>query len=220
MEEFLQQVVNGLSIAGVITLIAIGITLIFGLTGIVMFAQGELLMLGGLITFSTVAAGGSFYLGLLFAVLAMGVLGLLLERGLFRFTLRAPMNGFIVSLGLIVALQHIAVEIWSGDQRIIAKPIETVWQVGDIRISATRVLVIAVTVALVVAIHYGMSRTRYGRALRATAAESRHRRANGRSRPAIHHSGLSLGEHHRGTRRRFVDRPLSGEPLRGGHFRD
>jgi branched-chain amino acid transport system permease protein len=171
MEEVLQQVINGLSIAGVIALIAIGITLIFGLTGIVMFAQGELLMFGGLITFSTMAAGGSFYLGLLFAVLAMGVLGLLLERGLFHFTLRAPMNGFIVSLGLIVALQHIAVEIWSGDQRIIAKPIETVWAVSDIRISATRVLVIAVTVALVVTIHFVMSRTRHGRALRATAAD-------------------------------------------------
>ena len=47
MDTFLQQVVLGLSIASVIALIAIGITLIFGLTGIVNFAQGEMLMIGG-----------------------------------------------------------------------------------------------------------------------------------------------------------------------------
>ena len=47
METFLQQVVNGLSIAAVIALIALGVTLIFGLTGLVMFAHGELLAIGG-----------------------------------------------------------------------------------------------------------------------------------------------------------------------------
>ena len=86
MDVFLQQVVNGLSIASILALVAIGITLIFGLTGLVMFAHGELLMLGGYVTFVTVEGGGNFFVGLVFAALAMGLVGLALERGLFQFT--------------------------------------------------------------------------------------------------------------------------------------
>ena len=49
MDIFIQQILNGLSIASVITLIAIGVTLIFGLTGIINFAHGEFLMIGGIV---------------------------------------------------------------------------------------------------------------------------------------------------------------------------
>ena len=94
MELFLQQVVLGLSIASVIALIAIGITMIFGLTGIVNFAQGEMLMIGGYVVWFViveVGLGGGFgwyLLGLVLAIAIVGGLGLVLERGLFRFTLQ------------------------------------------------------------------------------------------------------------------------------------
>ena len=63
MEIFLQQVVNGLSIAAVIALMAMGVTLIFGLTGLVMFAHGELLMIGGFMTWWAVDDFGGSFLG-------------------------------------------------------------------------------------------------------------------------------------------------------------
>ena len=56
MDIFIQQILNGLSIASVITLIAIGVTLIFGLTGIINFAHGEFLMIGGIVTWLAVSA--------------------------------------------------------------------------------------------------------------------------------------------------------------------
>ncbi|RUX44078.1 branched-chain amino acid ABC transporter permease, partial [Mesorhizobium sp. M7A.F.Ca.US.014.04.1.1] len=60
MDIFIQQILNGLSIASVITLIAIGVTLIFGLTGIINFAHGEFLMIGGIVTWLAVSAGLGF----------------------------------------------------------------------------------------------------------------------------------------------------------------
>ena len=171
MDVFLQQVVNGLSIASIFALVAIGITLIFGLTGLVMFAHGELLMLGGYVTFVTVASGGSFFVGLVFAALAMALAGLVLERGLFRFTLNKPVNGFIISLGLIIVFQHLALKIWTGEQRVISKPISTVFDVGDIRITGTRLMVIGLTVALVAIAFVVIDRSRYGKALRASAED-------------------------------------------------
>jgi branched-chain amino acid transport system permease protein len=177
MEIFLQQLLNGLSIASVIALIAIGITLIFGLTGIVNFAQGEMLMIGGYTVWFVIAelglgAGLHWYmLGLVLAVLVVGGLGLILERGIFRFTLDEPINGFIVSIGLIVFLQHFVGDMFSSDQQFIPRPLNTVWEVGEVRILATRVFVIAAAVLLLLVTFYAIHRTRWGRALRASAAD-------------------------------------------------
>src|SRR5205085_890341 len=95
MEIFLQQLVNSLSVASVTILIGIGITLVFGLAGIVNFAQGEFLMVGGMTTWALVGIGLNFFLAIPVAMAVVGFLGLVAERGLFRFTLAVPMNGFI-----------------------------------------------------------------------------------------------------------------------------
>ena len=177
METFLQQVVLGLSIASVIALIAIGITLIFGLTGIVNFAQGEMLMIGGYVVWFVIVElglGGGFHwylLGLVLAIAFVGGLGFVLERGLFRFTLQEPINGFIVSIGLIFILQHVVAGIWNSDAVDIPRPLNTVWDVGDVRVLATRVFIIGSTLVLFGLTFYVIQRTRWGRALRAIAAD-------------------------------------------------
>src|SRR6201984_3926109 len=95
METFIQQLVNSLSVASVTILIGIGITLIFGLAGIVNFAHGEFLMVGGMITWFLVISGLNFFVALLGAMIFVGLLGFVAERGLFRFTLDRPMKGYL-----------------------------------------------------------------------------------------------------------------------------
>ncbi|KSV75492.1 branched-chain amino acid ABC transporter permease [Sinorhizobium sp. GW3] len=168
MDILIQQILNGLSIASVITLIAVGVTLIFGLTGIINFAHGEFLMVGSIVTWLAVVSGLSFAFALPLAVLAVALLGYVLERGIFRFTLERPTNGFIVSLGIIVVLQHLVILLFDPNQKSIAKPLTTVWEVGGVRIASVRVLVILITVAVVAATYTMITRTRYGRALRAS----------------------------------------------------
>lgn len=167
MDILIQQILNGLSIASVITLIAVGVTLIFGLTGIINFAHGEFLMVGSIVTWLAVRAGLGFFPALLLAVLAVGVMGFLLERGLFRFTLTRPTNGFIVSLGLIVVLQHIVIFFYDPNQKSIPRPLTGIWDVGGVRIASVRVMVILVTIAVVALTFNMVTRSRYGRALRA-----------------------------------------------------
>jgi branched-chain amino acid transport system permease protein len=166
-----QQILNGLSIASVITLIAVGVTLIFGLTGIINFAHGEFLMVGSIVTWLAVSAGWGFPLALIAGVASVALLGLVLERGLFRFTLSRPTNGFIVSLGLIVVLQHVVILFWNANQKSIPRPLNTIWDVGGVRIAAVRVMVIVITAAVVALTFFMITRSRYGRALRASVED-------------------------------------------------
>src|SRR6266568_1636954 len=100
METFVQELVNSLSVASVIILVGIGVTLIFGLTGIINFAHGEFLMLGGIAVWLLASHQMGYVPALLIAVAVVGAIGFTLERGLFQFTLRRPNNGFMASLGL------------------------------------------------------------------------------------------------------------------------
>ena len=167
MDILFQQILNGLSIASVITLIAVGVTLIFGLTGIINFAHGEFLMVGSIVTWLAVQAGLGFFIALVLAVIAVGTMGFVLERGLFRFTLTRPTNGFIVSLGLIVVLQHIVILFYDPNQKSIPRPLSGIWNVAGVRIASVRVMVILVTIAVVALTFAMVTRSRYGRALRA-----------------------------------------------------
>lgn len=167
MDILFQQILNGLSIASVITLIAVGVTLIFGLTGIINFAHGEFLMVGSIVTWLAVQAGLGFFIALMLAVIAVGAMGFVLERGLFRFTLTRPTNGFIVSLGLIVVLQHIVILFYDPNQKSIPRPLSGIWNVAGVRIASVRVMVILVTIAVVALTFAMVTRSRYGRALRA-----------------------------------------------------
>jgi branched-chain amino acid transport system permease protein len=171
MEIFLQQLINSLSVASVIILIGIGITLIFGLTGIINFAHGEFLMVGGMTTWLVVSHGGDFLLGAVAAAAVVGALGFVLERSLFRLTLDRPMNGFIISLGLIVVLQHVVIRFWNSYQKAIPQPLANVWEIGGVRIVAMRAAVVLVTAAVVAVTFFAISRSRYGLALRASVAD-------------------------------------------------
>jgi branched-chain amino acid transport system permease protein len=171
MQTFIQQLVNSLSVASVTILIGIGITLIFGLAGIVNFAHGEFLMVGGMVTWFLVNAGVNFFVALFGAMILVGALGFVAERGLFRFTLDRPMNGFIMSIGLSVILQHVVIRIFNEVQKTIPDPVGQVWVVGGVNIIAMRAIVVAITAIVVAVTYFGISRSRYGIALRASIAD-------------------------------------------------
>jgi len=171
MEIFLQQVVNGLALASVYALLAVGITLIFGLTGVVNFAHGEFLVVGALIGYSATRLGVPFPFAVMLATLSMGLAGLLIERFLFRPIAAEPIRGFIVSLGLIVALQHIALKIWGGEQQAIDAPLPQILSLGEVRISAMRIVVTIVTGVVLLAFFIMLKRSRWGQALRAIAID-------------------------------------------------
>jgi len=171
METFIQELVNSLSVASVIILMGIGVTLIFGLTGIINFAHGEFLMVGGIGVWVLVSNGMGYIPALLISVALVGLLGFLLERGLFQFTLLHPNNGFMASLGLSIVLQHIVIRIWNSFQKSIPEPVPGTWQIGEIVFIKMRVIVVLITAVVVAITFLTISRSRYGLALRASLAD-------------------------------------------------
>ena len=171
METFVQELVNSLSVASVIILMGIGVTLIFGLTGIINFAHGEFLMIGGIGVWVLVSNGMGYIPALLISVAFVALLGFLLERGLFQFTLPHPNNGFMASMGLSIVLQHIVIRIWNSFQKSIPEPLPGAWQIGEIRFIKMRVVVVLITAVVVAFTFLTISRSRYGLALRASLAD-------------------------------------------------
>src|SRR5260370_13938124 len=171
MEIFIQQLVNSLSVASVTILIGIGITLIFGLAGIVNFAHGEFLMIGGMITWFLVTSGMNFFVALVGAMIFVGALGFVAERVLFEVTLHRPMNGFIMSIGVSVILQHVVIRIFNEVQKTIPDPVGKVWVVGGVNVIAMRAVVVVLTAVVVAITYFGISRSRFGMALRASIAD-------------------------------------------------
>jgi len=171
MEILIQQLINSLSVASVTILIGMGITLIFGLAGIVNFAHGEFLMVGGILTWFLVGLGLNFFVAMVIAMVFVGALGFVAERCLFRFTLARPMNGFIMSIGLSVILQHVVIRIFDEFQKSTPDPLDTVWTVGSVHIIGMRALVVVITAVVVAVTYFGIQRSRYGMALRASVAD-------------------------------------------------
>lgn len=173
MEEdlvvFLQYAVNGINMGAVYALIAAGITLVYGLSRIIHFAVGELVMLGAFIALTVWTQSDNFWLGLGVAVPALALIGLVTERTVFRFTLREPLTGFIVSLGLILVLQGVAVEIWTPNPQYSNPPLEGSWDVAGV-LMRKQAVVNTLIAAMVLALSYlVLMKTTYGKALRAVS---------------------------------------------------
>jgi branched-chain amino acid transport system permease protein len=128
-------------------------------------------MVGGMVTWLLVMAGVNFFVAMFGAMAAVGVLGYVAERTLFRFTLNRPMNGFIMSIGLSVILQNVVIKALNEVQKSIPDPIAKVWVIGGVDIIAMRAIVVAITVVVVAITYFGITRSRYGVALRASVSD-------------------------------------------------
>jgi branched-chain amino acid transport system permease protein len=170
---FLQQVFNTLSLASVYALLAVGVTLVFGLTRIVNFAHGDLLTIGSYVLFVVAPAGAVWFLaGFAAAMVAVAVFAVLLERLLFRHTLVAPIRGFLVSLGLIQIIESGLSYFFTASPRTVQPFIDRVWTVAGVDMAADRVVVIGGTIAVFLALTYYLERTRAGLMIRAVAIDS------------------------------------------------
>ena len=167
-----QNLVDGITVGAIYVLIALSITMVFGLTGIVNFAVGDLLMVAAFVVYTLVQHGISFYLAAAIAVVAMAVFGLILERVAFRWTLTRPENGFVVSLGLILILEAAAVLIWGTTSRSVPTPLQGSIHAGQVIIGTSNLAVLGTVVVVTSVFLTWLSRARDGRALRA-ASENR-----------------------------------------------
>lgn len=171
MTEILQQALNGLAIGAVYTLIALGLTVVFGILGIAHFAHGSVAMFGGYLTFVfTERLGLPFFAAMGLAMVAGAVMGLLIERLAYRPVRDAPhINAFIIALGLTMMIEGMNLLLFGADQVVIQTPYRGVFNVAGIAIAQLRVLVILTACVLIGIISLLISRTKTGKSIRAVA---------------------------------------------------
>jgi branched-chain amino acid transport system permease protein len=122
LESFILQMLNGLSFAGLLFLVASGFTLTFGLMNIVNLAHGGFYLVGGYIGLTVTTATGSFWLGVLSGALAVGVIGAFVERGLLRRVRGKADPEVLLTVGVVLVLGDLALAIWGGDPQTIPVP--------------------------------------------------------------------------------------------------
>jgi branched-chain amino acid transport system permease protein len=175
MNEFLQQILNGLAIGSVYTLVALGLTVVFGILGIAHFAHGSLAMFGGYSTFVfSTSMGLSFFCSIAMAMPVGAVMGMLIERLAYRPVRDAPhINAFIIALGLTMMLEGGNLLLFGADQVIIQTPYQQVFDIGGIFVAQLRMVVIVTAVTLVAVVTLLLLKTKTGKSVRAVA-QNRH----------------------------------------------
>ncbi len=119
----LPQLLHGLVFGAALGLLALGLTVIFGLLGVMNFAHGELFMLGAYAGVAVIGLTGSFWIALLAAPVIVGIIGAITEaatlRPLYR---REPLYGLILTFGLALVFREGIRQIFGGDMRRILPP--------------------------------------------------------------------------------------------------
>lgn len=172
-EILVQAVVSGLMMGLIYALVAVGLSLIFGLMEIVNFAHGEFLMLAMFASFWLWVLGLDPLLSLPLVVIILGLAGFAVHYGVIRRLLTAPMLAQICgTFGLAVALRAGAQFLWSPDFRTIADPaIAGRVQIGPIFIGQPQLVAGAICLLAFVLLWLFVTRTETGLALQATAQD-------------------------------------------------
>ncbi len=164
------QVFTGLVIGMVFVLLAIGLSLIFGLMTVVNFAHGSLYMLGAYFGVFLIGLTGNFWLGLVLAPLMVGALGLLIERVLIRRLYgRSPDDPLLLTFGLSLILVEGVKLVWGKIGLTLDPPrlFAGALNLGFMTFPAYRLFVIVVTAAVLVGLWLFLARTNVGLIIRA-----------------------------------------------------
>ncbi|MBX6320730.1 MAG: branched-chain amino acid ABC transporter permease [Rhodospirillaceae bacterium] len=195
VELLLQGLVRGAMYA----LMGVGLSLIFGILGIVNFAHGELYMIGAYVMYAVgVVLKLPFVLGIAAAALVLFVVGMLIERGLVEPLRRRAgrdwlLDSFVLTIGLMVILQNGALMLLGARRLGVAEMIRGSLTIGSVSISMERLSILAVAV-LTVALLWAMIRyTRVGKAIRATAQDAEAAQTLGIDVRRVHTIAFGIG---------------------------
>jgi branched-chain amino acid transport system permease protein len=175
LAEWLQYALSGITVGSIYAVVAIGFNLIFSATGVLNFAQGEFVMLGGM-TAVTLSRELRLPLPLAIAgaVLVVAVTGGLLELAfLRRLRKHSVLQLIIITIGLSIVIREAALHLW--DEKVRALPYFTGDECSSLRVFGAAVSpqvlwVLGVTAAAVLGLHLFLHRSLTGRAMRACAS--------------------------------------------------
>ena len=169
----LPQLLHGLVFGAALGLLALGLTVIFGLLGVMNFAHGELYMLGAYAGITVIGVTHSFWVALLVAPLLVGVVGAVTEMTTLRLVYnREPLYGLILTFGLALVFREGARQIWGGDMRRILPPFTGSTPLLGMTYPDYRLFLLAASSVILLALWLFFTRTRAGIVVRAAVQDA------------------------------------------------
>jgi branched-chain amino acid transport system permease protein len=165
---------NGLLVGGIYTLVASGLTLIYGVLHIINFAHGSLLMMGMFgVYYLLIKLRLDPYISMLIMVPAMYAIGYVLYKGLIgRFSSGKDENILLITLGLSIVLENLALMFFKGDTRTITVGYsDTMVELGPLLFSLPKVISFSIAMLLCALLGLYIKKSNTGKAIRAVAKE-------------------------------------------------
>ena len=183
MGDLLQQLVNGIAWGGIYALIALGYTMVYGVLKLINFAHGEVYMVGAMTGYYAAHAFGvadapslgGLVLTLAASMTVCGLLAALIERVAYRPLRNAPrLAPLITAIGVSLLLQNLGQIVFGADPKFFPSLIESrdVLALGTLSISNVQVTVLGTALVLMAALQLVVTRTRFGRAIRAVSFDA------------------------------------------------
>ena len=176
--NFLNSLISGLSLGSVYAIIALGYTMVYGISKMLNFAHGDVIMVGGYVSFIlTMYVGMNGWLALLVAMVACTILGILIERLAYR-----PLRGtgslavLITAIGVSYFLQNSALLIWGANPRVfnsLFNGMKTIHAAdGQLTITPESLFTIIANIVIMIALTLFVSKTKAGKAMRAVSEDN------------------------------------------------
>lgn len=159
---------NGLIWGMIIALIALGLSLIFGVMGIVNMAHGDIYMLGAVLAFYLLPLSGNFWIALAAVPLIMAIIAGPVERFILRPYEGHPSVTMIATVGISFILQQLTLATYGGIPKKIVAPVDFSVNILGVSYPGYRMLVAAIAVLIIVALYLFLYRTNYGILIRAS----------------------------------------------------
>ena len=169
----LPQLLHGLVFGAALGLLALGLTVIFGLLGVMNFAHGELYMLGAYAGIAVIGVAHSFWVALIAAPILVGLVAAVTEmitlRPIYR---REPLYGLILTFGLALVFREGARQIWGGDMRRVLPPFTGSTPLLGMTYPNYRLFLLAASSLILLALWLFFTRTRAGVVVRAAVQDA------------------------------------------------
>ncbi|MFC5542558.1 MAG: branched-chain amino acid ABC transporter permease [Bacilli bacterium] len=171
----IEQLINGVTLGSIYAIVALGFTLVFGVLGIINMAHGEIFMVGAFIgVLTTSVLGWPLWLAFLASIVVTAILGYFLEV----FSLR-PLRGkkgvshlapLISTIGVSIFLENLSHHLFgAGNKPFRAEFAEIRFEIGSVTIYLVQITIFVISVILMIGLSIWLSKTKAGKALRATA---------------------------------------------------
>lgn len=219
--ELLQILVNAILLSGILALVAVGFSLVWGIMNIVNLAHGALIVLGAYLTFGLhELAGVDPFLTLPISMAALFLLGYVLQRSLVNQVIRAPLLAtFLLTFGLEILIVNLLNYFFKADLRSVTTAYSgTGWTLGPVRVPFVRLAALAVSLGLVLALAAFMKRTRTGRAIRATGMDIDAARLAGVPVAKIYAVTFAIGAAMAGAAGSLLSLSVPFDPTFGGGY--